>query len=189
MRCSFSQCVSALVLLVVAELGFSAVLPVENTDLRRIVVEEDGAGGRGEVVTFFNVPAEQVWSIISDFAQYPERIPEVKEFNIYSTDVNSVSAQLKISSFGLNYRYHLTHFVSPNKDVISWQLDPNKANDFAQLDGQWTLIPLEDGKTKVIYSVVIAMKSWMPQFILEKIAKSSLNSALDWVAVTLENPS
>lgn len=122
------------------------------------------------------VSREKLWSVITNYAKYPEFVDGAQKVNILSRDKDVVRIEYGISLLSKDITYTLDHFEDPPNGMIWKLVDSNilKANS-----GSWKLTDLGGGKTEVTYSLSLDFKIYVPGMILNGLVKSSLPKMLE----------
>lgn len=151
--------------------------------LKRIP-DPDGQGGRGVAVFSVKAPSDIVWSVISDFAEYPKWISNLKSTQIYKTegDFIYVAFTVGIPLLG-NYTYYIKHTFPPKKNWLTWTLDYSRLSDLDDSVGFWRVDPdpINPNGCIVSYSVAIQITQSVPQFVRNLVEKQGLKQATQWV--------
>ena len=148
---------------------------------QELVFVEDKPGVKEEYITagvLINASPEQVWKVITDFASYPKFYPQTYKTVILNrgkdyADVKIV-LRFKFSIISTKVDYTLRHWFKKKNRIMVWALIKG---DMKTDEGQWTLIPVEDGrKTIALYSVYADLKSMggLVKFILKREPKLEL---------------
>ncbi|HCP48272.1 MAG TPA: hypothetical protein DIU15_19695, partial [Deltaproteobacteria bacterium] len=137
-----------------------------------VLVVEESPSGQLELVTggaFFDASPEQVWKTISDYASYPEWMPDLTEIEVTNDKGTTKDVHYKvhfqIAIISKKIDYVLKHTETP-PHRISWDLIEG---DFDKTVGAWNLVPLDNGKgTLVFYSTFTNLKSmgWLVKQLL-----------------------
>ena len=122
----------------------------------------------------FDVDIETFYSVIIDYAAYPEFVDGVSGIEILNQDENEAEVEYSLNLIKtFSYILHLKH-ERPN--TVEWNL---KSGDiFKSNKGSWTLKDLGDGKTEVTYSLDVVFKGFAPKMIVNKLVSSNLPSMM-----------
>jgi ribosome-associated toxin RatA of RatAB toxin-antitoxin module len=123
---------------------------------------------------FFDCTAEELFYIITDYENYPEFLPEVKDCTIVKDlgDRKLVEYQISlIKSF--NYRLWMNEDWDTKK--VTWEF--NSGDLFKQSTGSWILEDV-DGRCKATYEVDAKVKMFVPGAITKKLVSVNLPSMM-----------
>ena len=119
---------------------------------------------------------ETIFEIIIDLERYPEWVEGMLETEVLTQDDDSrplrarfrVDARIAEIAYTLEYSYD-----EPN---LSWTLVEGEMVN--QLDGAYELTELDDGRTKVRYSLEVDVDMPVPGFLKKRAAKTILDQGL-----------
>lgn len=118
----------------------------------------------------FDVDINKLYSVIIDYAKYPEFVDGVSKIKVLSQNETSAKVEYSLNFIKtFTYIINLTQ-VKPNK--VSWTLD--SGDIFKTNNGSWDLKDLGNGKTEVTYSLEIDTKIFAPKAILDNLSEKSL---------------
>ena len=146
-----------------------------------------GNGGRGIAIMDVSAPAEDVWSVITDFEQYPKWIDQMSASSIYDTSKNSdhteILVDFTLSAMMISVQYYIDHSYHPEQGYLTWTLDYSKHSDLDDSTGYWLVYPSPDdpSKSRVEYSVDLRVSGWIPGFVEDMLANQGLVDATKWV--------
>jgi hypothetical protein len=145
-------------------------------------VKED-AGGRGIAIQDVHASPEQIWAKITDFANYPGMVENVKSCKVYEKTDQHIKVGFVISAVMMNVEYYIDHVFVPKEGFMTWTLDYNRESDLDDSVGFWRVeaIPNKPGWTRLFYSVEVRLKGWVPGIVEDMIAKKGLPKATGWV--------
>jgi len=130
-----------------------------------LIIKENEQGGRFKFVTagvLINAPPEEVWKTITDYAHYPEFVPDCEKTEVIPGEAENIVytkivVAFKFSIIKYKVRYTLRQVHQKEKLRIDWTL---KEGDLAEAIGAWELIPLKGGKkTGAFYSAYSDLRS------------------------------
>jgi hypothetical protein len=141
------------------------------------------AGGRGIAVQDVAAPPAVVWSRITSYPRYPEWVDGVFECEVYEIADEHIKARFLIGAMGVKVEYFIDHVYDPTNGVMTWTLDYSRESDLDDSVGFWRVLPHPEkaGWSRVVYSVNVRLKGWVPGFIESMIAKKGLTQATEWV--------
>ena len=87
----------------------------------------------------------------------------------------------------------MRHVYRPSIRTLTWTLDYDRASDFDDTAGYWSVVPLkkEGGKeegewSRVFYSIDLRIPAWIPTFVVNILNTQALTSATAWVKTQSE---
>jgi len=122
-----------------------------------------GNGGRGIAIMDVSASSEEVWSVITDFEQYPKWIDQMSSSSIYSTSKQAnhteILVDFTLSAMMISVQYYIDHSYYPDQGYLTWTLDYSKQSDLDDSTGYWLVYPSPDDPTKsrVEYSVGVSL--------------------------------
>ncbi len=131
---------------------------------KELVFVDDEKGKKDQYVTagiLINATPDQVWKVITDFKSYPEFYPQMYKTEIVAKHGNFVDVKIvlkfKFTIISTKIRYTLRQWLKKKDRVMVWHII---SGDMKVNRGQWTLIPVADGKkTIAFYSVYADLKT------------------------------
>ena len=119
-----------------------------------------------------------VYAVIADLPAYPEWADDVVATEVLETDADglpvlvafTVDAHVTMVDYTLRYQHQ-------RPDRVRWRLVDGEL--LAQLDGQYTLTPTEDGGTVVAYVLEVELAMPLPSFIQRRAARQILETGLE----------
>ncbi len=167
-------------------LGERKTLDTGTPVYKTIKMEE---GGRAVAVFRVNTPADAVWSVISDFASYPQWIDSLKEAEVYRRDGDNILVRFRIQKFPVNITYYVNHnYPMAKKPRGAWDLDYSIKSHVHDSVGFWKVVPLKEDSNRcdVYYSVQIKLSGWIPGFIKDYLVDKGIKEATSWVKIQAE---
>jgi len=120
-----------------------------------------------------NVTPEQFFSVLVDYAKYPEFLPEVKKTAVEGTPPDAlVHYTIDIKAKTINYTVQMK--ADPGKK-LSWHM--TKGEMMKENKGAWTLKPVPQG-TEATYDIELKLGALVPSFIEKALAETSLPGML-----------
>ncbi|MBH1936214.1 SRPBCC family protein [Streptomyces sp. AV19] len=128
-------------------------------------------------ITIEATPAE-VMAVIADFDRYPEWTGEVKQAEVLEKDDQGRAAKVRlVLDAGAIKDDHTLSYTWPDEHTVVWSLA--KSQMLRQLDGSYSLVPLEGGRrTEATYSLTVDVKIPMLGMIKRKAEKVIIDRAL-----------
>ena len=108
-------------------------------------------GGTG--YTVINAPLEAIWAAIEDWGSYPKVYPKTVSCTELSRKGNVSLIRMELGHQLLSIEYHMTVRRDRSRNMISFDLVPNRPHDIEETKGYWRLFPQKDGRTLVAYVV------------------------------------
>jgi ribosome-associated toxin RatA of RatAB toxin-antitoxin module len=134
------------------------------------------AGASRSIVV--NAPPEKVYDIVIAYDRYPEWLPEVKKIQTSDRKGNEVKVHYEVDFKIKTIRYTiLAKEERPKK--MSWSFIEGEV--MKDNKGSWVLEPEGEGRTKVTYSVEVAVGPLVPKSILNTLVDQSLPKMLEAV--------
>jgi len=122
-----------------------------------------------------NAPMERVFSVIADYAKYPEFLPEVKSIRTSKRQGTDVDVHYEVEVLKkIRYTLRLRE-EPPNR--ISWTFVEGEL--MRDNHGQWTLESVGEGKTRATYSIEMKLGPLVPKSIVNVLVDSSLPKMLE----------
>lgn len=116
------------------------------------------AGAKASKETVFHAPIDKVWSVISNYASYPEFVDGVNGIKVLNQSNGQARVEYTINMIKkLNYILKMEE-QAPNKLVWSFE----SGDIFKVNSGSWELKDLGNGTTGVVYNVEIEVKGFFP---------------------------
>ncbi|MGB9735841.1 MAG: type II toxin-antitoxin system RatA family toxin [bacterium] len=131
------------------------------------------------VITLFNAPINEVFSIVSDYNDYAKHIPQTTSVKVVQKNGNVLivdyKVEFKFSILSEHANYTLKHVLNP-PDSITWT---RVAGNLKTVEGSWKFLPVDNGKKTIgFYRVYtdISSLSFLIRYMLEK--QPILNTAI-----------
>ena len=123
-----------------------------------------------------DVAPEKLYEVISDFAKYPEFLPEVKKATVLEGSGGAKEVTYLVDIKAKTITYTLKHTgEKPNK--LFWTMI--KGEMMKGNDGSWSLKPGANGGTEATYTIDLKLSALVPGFIEKALAEQSLPALLD----------
>lgn len=122
---------------------------------------------RTEVV---DVDINKLYSVIVDYAKYPEFVDGVSGIKVISQNDTSAKVEYSLNLIK-SFKYIINTQMSKPVSV-KWTLDSGDL--FKKNDGEWILKDLGNGKTEVTYSLNVDFKMFAPNAILSALTEKNL---------------
>lgn len=113
--------------------------------------EQGFYGGTG--YTIVNAPVDVVWAAIEDWSAYPKVYPKTVSCTELSRKGDVSLIRMEMGHQLLSIEYHMTVKRERGKNMIHFDLAPNRPHDIEETRGYWRLFPQKDGRTLVAYVV------------------------------------
>ena len=147
-----------------------------------------GNGGRGIAIMDLNASQDVIWNVITDYANYPSHIPDLKSTKNYSVSDSNIYTHFILSSMMMTVEYYVKHNLNKEKGYVTWTLDYTRLSDLDDSTGYWYMYPSPDnpGKTRVEYTIDVRISGWVPKVIQTTLADRGLKDATKWVKKAVE---
>jgi ribosome-associated toxin RatA of RatAB toxin-antitoxin module len=122
-----------------------------------------------------NAPMERVFSVIADYAKYPEFLPEVKNVRTSRRQGTDLDVHYEVEVLK-KIRYTLRIKEEP-PNRISWTFVEGEL--MRDNRGQWVLEAAGEGKTRATYSIEMKLGPLVPKSIVNVLVDSSLPKMLE----------
>jgi ribosome-associated toxin RatA of RatAB toxin-antitoxin module len=122
-----------------------------------------------------NAPMERVFSVIADYAKYPEFLPEVKNIRTSRRQGTDLDVHYEVEVLK-KIRYTLRIKEEP-PNRISWTFVEGEL--MRDNRGQWVLEAAGEGKTRATYSIEMKLGPLVPKSIVNVLVDSSLPKMLE----------
>lgn len=116
-----------------------------------------------------DVPAKELFDVVSDFKKYPEFLPDVKKVEL-ETKGREIQGTFEIKVIK-TIRYTLKFKMQPSKK-ISWSFVHGDL--FKDNCGHWELEELGKGQTRAVYSINVDFGLFVPKAIISMLVGSNL---------------
>jgi hypothetical protein len=145
-------------------------------------VKFDG-GGRGIAVLDIQAPQDRVWSVITDYPNYPNRIEQMEEAEVYGRTADHIFVRFVLGAFLVEVEYYINHTYRPREGYLTWELDYSRKSDLDDSVGYWLVYPTpgREGFTRVEYSCDLRLSGWVPGIIEDLLANQGLTLSTNWV--------
>jgi coenzyme Q-binding protein COQ10 len=140
------------------------------------------AGATRTVV--INAPPEKVFDVITQFERYPEFLPEVKRIRVLERRDNEAKVQYEVDVVKTIRYTILARSERPRR--MSWIFVEGEV--MKDNKGSWVLEPEGEGRTRVTYTVEMALGPLVPKAIINTLVDSSLPKMLDAFKRRAESP-
>jgi uncharacterized membrane protein len=123
-------------------------------------------------------PLEQVWSALVDFERYPSWARDLKQVEVLDRDAEGrgVDVLYRAAGFGRSTTYVLRYSYDEAPHRLPWVLV--RGDITRRLDGSYTLQPLGDGRTRVVYDLVVDLVIPLPGFVKHRAEHKIMHTAL-----------
>jgi ribosome-associated toxin RatA of RatAB toxin-antitoxin module len=120
----------------------------------------------------FNGKCTEVFAGIKKFEKYPDYLPGVTGIKVLPAKKSGSTCQVRYElKLIKSFFYTLNMFEeAPNK--IWWDMD--ESNIMKYSNGSWDLADLGSNKVKAIYKLDVGFSGFVPQKIVDQIAKANL---------------
>lgn len=128
-----------------------------------------------EIITIDATP-DEVWSVAVDLPRYPEWARDIKDVTIHQTDDEGRPSEVEFraSALGRSTHYTLQYRYNDEPRQLGWSMI--RGDIQRSIDGAFTFIPTEDGKTEVRYDLAIDLVVPLPGFVKRRAEVRILNT-------------
>eukprot|EP00549_Striatella_unipunctata_P023597 CAMPEP_0118701862 /NCGR_PEP_ID=MMETSP0800-20121206/17519_1 /TAXON_ID=210618 ORGANISM="Striatella unipunctata, Strain CCMP2910" /NCGR_SAMPLE_ID=MMETSP0800 /ASSEMBLY_ACC=CAM_ASM_000638 /LENGTH=317 /DNA_ID=CAMNT_0006602895 /DNA_START=332 /DNA_END=1285 /DNA_ORIENTATION=+ len=151
-----------------------------------------GVSGRGLCVQDVDASADVIWGRILDYNHYSKMVPSTLDSELYAEETHkptkqnqflekSIYARLKIGVSFVKLEFYCKHSYHPSLNSLTWTLDYTKKSDLDDSVGYWYVLPLDEGHSRVFYSVSMSVFDWVPSFVVDILSTKALTDATGWV--------
>lgn len=139
-------------------------------------------GGRGIAVLDVHAEPAVVWNVITDFAQYPRMVDNVRETSVYARAGEHIKARFVLGGAGVSIEYFVDHVFRPDAGYMTWTLDYSRKSDMDDSVGFWRVAshPTKPGWSRIFYSIEVRVGWWLPGFVEDMLAKDGLKKSTLW---------
>lgn len=144
-----------------------------------VVVVTDPAGRPHRTVQaaiLLEAPAERIWEVMVDCDGAPEFVPGLRECRVVERGDGweVLQHRVRISSLlpQVTYRFRATYRRPERIDFV------RVSGDLDAMEGSWTLLPLDEGRTVVRYSVYLDPGFLAPQWLVRQALRHDLPELL-----------
>lgn len=153
-----------------------------------VLNERKGKGGRGFVLQDVQAPISICSQKIGDLRNYHKMVPHVRSIDIYEevkfpNGTTRVGAKFNVGALGMRFGYFIKFTHEPTYNTYTWTLDYKYSSDFDDTVGHWQIMPhpTKNGWSRVLYSTMIKLPTWIPEFIVTFLTNSALVESTTWV--------
>lgn len=151
-------------------------------------------GSQIAAIVQIKAPIERVWGILSDWKSYQHIIPNIQEVKLIEEEENRFLLYFNLSLSVKNIEYYLNYYFFKDKNLVTFQLDKNKKNDFKRFHGYFKFdsVPDNPERVQVVYSVDVELGKYFPEFIKSYFAKKDMPKVIanlkKWVELKKAQP-
>mmetsp|Transcript_27954 Transcript_27954/g.83777 ORF Transcript_27954/g.83777 Transcript_27954/m.83777 type:complete len:282 (-) Transcript_27954:505-1350(-) len=147
------------------------------------------SGGRGTAVCDVAAPPDCVMKAVVGFDRYAGRLAQCSYSSVYGRSKNvmqrteTIKVHMKLAGGVKTFNCYYDHTYRPDKNLVTWTLDPDEKSDFVDVQGQWVVFkhPTKKGWSRVWYSAEVALPPWLPRLVVVQLCKTSGTKALSFV--------
>ncbi len=181
-RAGFGR-VFLLLFLISGSLFFSTAASGDALPPKDVVIETLPANGPAHGVKATGIirsKPEAVWRTLTDYAAFPEYMPNVLESKVQREEGNIswVAIKFSVAVKYVNYVLKIVHERSAKPWKITWT---RVEGDLKSIDGHYTLYEIPEG-TRLEYVEIVDSGSFVPGFIQEALTKRSIPNLYKAVA-------
>jgi hypothetical protein len=152
-------------------------------------VNEHGKdAGRGIGAIVIERPVGDVWNTLSHYEDRAEYVPHVKACFVLDRAPGRLRVRQEIDASVTKACYTAWYQLDETNHVIHWKLDDKAAgNTLADVDGEYRMIPIEAGRTLLVYRSYVDTGLKVPKFIQNYIAVRSMPDLLRAIKKRVES--
>ena len=125
-------------------------------------------------------PPQQVWSVLTDFEQWPRFMPLVRETRVERREGPSLWVAQKYRVWLYPMQHTTVYRLEPELGRLEWQLDPTAPHDIAASVGHWELLAVDGGRATLLrYQATVNAGRAVPAFLERMLRDRSLRQMLD----------
>ncbi len=149
---------------------------------------DEEIGSQLAAIVRLKAPIQRVWDLLAAWESYEYIIPNVQELKLIEQKDNSFLLYFNLSLQVKNIEYYLNYYFYKEKNLVTFQLDRNKENDFRRFHGYFKFDPIEgeEEKVQIVYSVDVELGKYFPEFIKNYFAKKDLPKVIGNLKKLLE---
>lgn len=144
------------------------------------VVVSAGPAGRShrtvQAAILLDAPAERIWEVMVDCGGAPEFVPGLRECRVMEQGDGweVLQHRVRISSLlpQVTYRFRATYRRPERIDFV------RISGDLDAMEGSWTLLPVDEARTVVRYSVYLDPGFLAPQWLVRQALRRDLPELL-----------
>jgi|APLak6261663012_1056037.scaffolds.fasta_scaffold02601_3 coenzyme Q-binding protein COQ10 len=140
-----------------------------------IVIEDNVKSSKsGSVKMSFIVdaPPEKVWDLLINYDRWTSFMPDLEKIIIKENKPNYAIVYVKAKApLGIDISYTLRRLYNKKDYLITWTMLEGKAKE---VEGSWQIFPINQNKTKLIYTNFVDLGFMVSPKIISMLTKSKL---------------
>jgi ribosome-associated toxin RatA of RatAB toxin-antitoxin module len=121
--------------------------------------------------TVMDVSLDDLWDVITDYANYPEFVEGLESLTITKKDGKDTYADYIVSMMGKKIHYTLKHSENPKKG-LKWTMV--KGEFFKSNNGAWDIKAKGDDQVEATYTVDVGFPLLVPKAIVNTLTGTQL---------------
>jgi uncharacterized protein YndB with AHSA1/START domain len=136
--------------------------------------------------TIIAAPRDRCFDVATAFEHYPEWARDIEHATVRQRDDQgrATEVEFRVSALGRSTHYTLAYDYSAAPNKLSWSMV--RGDIMRAIDGAYTFTDLGDGRTEVVYDLVIELVVPLPGFVKRRAEVRILNT-LKELALRLES--
>jgi len=136
-------------------------------------IQVNGAdAGGGFAVGVVDKPPADVWGYIIDYDKFTEFLPRITRNEVLERKDGEVLLRQTIKVLTRSVTYHIVQTVDHEAHTLQWKVDQTKENDIRESLGSWSVRPHGQGRSLVIYSILVdtgmRVPGWIESFLTRR---------------------
>lgn len=123
----------------------------------------------------FDVPIETAYAVITDFAQYPKFLKDIRTIRVLKSTKTGAEIYFKLTVF--KEIEYVLKFTLKAPTSVTWTLQSGDA--FRKNSGSWKLKTLGKDATEATYTLDVELGLFMPGMISKMLVANSLPATLN----------
>jgi len=152
-----------------------------KTNYRAPGVPED-IGSQIAAIVYLKAPVQRIWNTLADWKSYKNIIPNVQEVRLIEREDNRFLLYFNLSLSVRNIEYYLNYYFFKEENLVTFQLDRNKENNFRRFHGYFKFDQIDapgEDRVQVVYSVDVELGKFFPEFIKNYFAKKDMPKVIE----------
>ena len=108
---------------------------------------------RIEASTLIPDSSDRVWSVLTDFARWPEFMPNIRQTRVVHSSGRHLWVRQRFGVLFMDLEHTTIYELSPTQGRLSWTLDLDSEHDIALSHGRWQLLRLEGGRQTLVHYI------------------------------------
>ena len=128
----------------------------------------------------YNVSAENIFKVLTDYNQYSEFMDGVTETSILESSDGKAKVEFSLNVIKkLTYILNMTETQSGDDFKVAWDFE--SGDIFKMNTGSWTIKKLGENETELTYELEVEAKLMVPKMVTNKLVKHNLPALMSSV--------